>query len=221
MTSALTSIAEDLWQAVDGVDWDAQRVQSLIESLHREADRASREALDAALAVIAGRVARARIEDADGVAHAAISGGALVEWGARPRPLADALLSKLPDVLVAARRYADACIAARRRAEGAERDGALIEVEDPARDRDRRGGVRALPMNEVVWREGLPTDVPELDGVRTLVATHAAIQRGWRASRPFHAMVPEVTVTRELPRADAERLVAEMRARADALVGAP
>jgi hypothetical protein len=343
MTSALASIAEDLCQAVDGVDWDAQRVQSL----------------DEALAVIAARVARARVEDADGVAHAAISGGALVEWGAGPRPLAESLLAKLPGVLVAARRYADACIAVRRGGEDAEHDDAVIVVDGMSIERDvfrahlahdrpggaalarlrewvlpsvatwtrdrevlgrakadralldaawamadseaswlrtllateidarwrlvlahaepvrvlelrvdgvssnfdlhalveralarhgvgipdpygddgavsaslelltwsgitlvqPGGGVRGLPMNEVVWREGLPTDVPELDGVRTLVATRAAIQRGWRAGRPFSAMIPEVTITRELPRADAARLVADMRARADALVG--
>jgi hypothetical protein len=354
----LTRIAEDLCAAVDGVDWSAERVQACVQALHRAAHGAPREALDAALAAIAARIDRARIEDADGVAHAAISGGALVEWGAGPRPLAEALLAKLRDVLVASRRFADPCIEPLRAVEdpwdGLEEDDVLTVVDGlpitrgvfrsrlehdlpggaalarlrewvlPAvaaltRDRellaraklDRRlrdaawamarsdaswlrmllateldarwrlvlvlettrafelrvdgvsvnfdlhalveralsrhgvpgvpdpmrsdgsvsanlellvwsgiaivkpaGGVTALPMNEVVWREGLPTDVPEYEGLRTLVATKPAIARSWRSTPPFQALIPSVTIERELPASEVEPLVAAMRARA-------
>lgn len=353
----LISAADELCVAVDGVDWSAERVQACVQALHRAGKGANREVLDAALARIAARVARARIEDADGVAHAAISGGALVEWGAGPRPLGEALLSKVHDVLSASRRFADVCIAPLRSVEKpwagvdddhvvAEVDGlpitrevfrrhlmndrpggaalarlrewvlptvatltrdrellarakldrglrdaawamrdsaaswlrmlfateldarwrlvlvlettrvfeirvdsvsanfdlhALVEralaehtavVPDPIQaDGSVRsnlellvwsgiaivkpsGGVTALPMNEVVWREGLPTDVPEYEGMRTVVATKPAISRSWRVSHPFHALVPSVTIERELPLADAQALVADMRSRA-------
>jgi hypothetical protein len=353
----LIRIADELCVAVDGVDWSAERVQACVEALHRAGKGAPREALDAALALISARVSRARIDDADGVAHAAISGGALVEWGAAPRPLGEALLSKLHEVLTASRRFADVCIAPLRSVEKpwadvddgdvvAEVDGlpitrevfrrqltsdrpggaalarlrewvlptvatltrdrellARAKLDRPLRDAawamrdsaaswlrmlfatelDARwrlvlvlettrvfelrvdsvsanfdlhalveralaehtgvvpdpiqadgsvmsnlellvwsgiaivkpaGGVTALPMNEVVWREGLPTDVPEYEGMRTLVATRPAITRSWRASRPFHALVPSVAIERELAPDDALAFVAAMRARA-------
>lgn len=353
----LTRIADDLCAAVDGIDWSAERVQACVEALHRAGKGAPPEVLDAALARIVARVRRSRIEDADGVAHAAITGGALVEWGAAPRPLGEVLLAKLPDVLRMSRRFADACVGSLRSLDdpwaGVERDGVVAAVDGLpitrdvfrralARDRpggaalvrlrewvlptvatltrdrdllarakldhalceaawamrdsaaswlrmlfatelDARwrlvlvlettrvfelrvdsvsanfdlhalveralaghgvgipdpiqadgsvmsnlellvwsgiaivkpgGGVTALPMNEVVWREGLPTDVPEYEGMRTLVATKPAIARSWRASRPFHALVPAVTVEGELSSGDAEALVAEMRSRA-------
>ncbi|MCC7541123.1 MAG: hypothetical protein IT379_33200, partial [Deltaproteobacteria bacterium] len=345
MTKDLAGIAADLCRAVDGVDWDAPRVQACVESLHRVGKSASREALDAALATIAARVSRARIDDADGVAHAAISGGALVEWGARPRPLGEALLAQLPGVLVASRRFADACVGPRRdvedpwdgiddadvftdvdgipitwsvlrshleedragaaalsrlrewvlptiatlsrdrellvraKADRALRDAAramesseasclrlllatelsarwrlvlpgpirvlelqvdalssnfdlhaLVEralarhglgIPDPVQPDGSvsaslellvwsgitlvkpSGGVSGLPLDEIVWREGVPSDVPEIEGMRTLVATKAAIGRSWRAPRPFAALVPTVTIERELPPGEA------------------
>jgi hypothetical protein len=76
------------------------------------------------------------------------------------------------------------------------------------------GGLDRLPVNLVVWREGLPTDVPEWRGMRTLVATRAAIKRGWNAQAPFDALVPEVRVVRELPASEAVACIAAMRAEA-------
>lgn len=350
----LDEVVRALCVAVDGVDWDASRVQACVDALHRVGPRATPDEREAAARLLAARIARARVEDADGVAHAAISGGCLVEWGASPRPLGEALLAKITGVLVAARRYADACIAdvPERRDDDEETADAICDVDGVAipydvfrshvtrdrpgaaalarlrewalptiatltRDRallaraidDRalrdaawsmgdsdagwmkvllatqldsrwrlawidhervfelrvdgvssnfdlhtgveralaqlgagvpdpvradgsvaasiellvwsgiavvkpEGGVRAMPMNEIVWREGLPTDVSAWRGMRTLVATRASIQRGWRAQRPFSALLPEVRVERELPPGEARACIAAMRAEA-------
>jgi len=51
------------------------------------------------------------LERADGTAHVAMGAGVLVEAGAPPRRLGEVLLAALPDVLRAARRYADRCLA--------------------------------------------------------------------------------------------------------------
>lgn len=108
----LTEIAAELTRAVDGRDWDANRVDRLCRQLVRESRSAARDSLSAALDLLLERLARARLEDADGVAHVAMSSGTLVERGAPPRRLGELLLDRLPDVLAAARRCADACLAA-------------------------------------------------------------------------------------------------------------
>lgn len=350
----LAQCVDDLCSAVDGVDWDAGRVQSCVDELHRLGKAAGPEERDDAVARIAQRVSRSRVGDADGVAHAAISGGSLIEWGARPRPLGEALLARLPDVLDAARRFADVCLEDRADRddpwEGIERADVVAEVDGapivravlrqhlagdraggaslarlrewalPAvaawtRDREvltravadaalvrsaarmrrsaagwlepllatqldaewrvalpeservfdvrvdgvsrnfdlhtlvevalfghgqaiatdprnpdgsvsaglelfshgampwlKSGSPGAIPTEHMVSREGVPTDVATFRGVRTLVCTRPVIQRSWRASRPFKALVPTVHIERELSRAEARELLSAMTA---------
>lgn len=106
----LTAHARALCLAVDGVDWRAEAVQQSIVGVHGAWPDASPAARDEALAILGARLARARLEDADGVAHLAITGGALVESGASPRAFGEALLAVLPSVLEGARRFASRCL---------------------------------------------------------------------------------------------------------------
>jgi hypothetical protein len=146
----LRETAAKLAAAVDGIDWSAQDVGACCRRLADEATVASQEQLAEALAVLVARLARARIEDADGVAHVAISAGTLVEKGAPAQPLSDVLLGHLPGVLVAARRFADGCLAAMgepksEEADDAEEADAIAYVDD-----------RAIPR--AVFREHLASD---------------------------------------------------------------
>ncbi|MCA9607289.1 MAG: hypothetical protein KC619_16905 [Myxococcales bacterium] len=103
----LQATVEELCAAVDGANWDPVAIDTRMKRMLALCAGASQAELDAALAVVAARVGRSRTEDGDGVAFAAISGGSLVEQGAHPRPLAEALLERLPEVLERARAFAD------------------------------------------------------------------------------------------------------------------
>ena len=109
--SELVRHANELASAVDGIDWSAARVESCCRALLVEGEAATAADRAAALEILVARLARANIDDADGVAHVAISAGTLVESGASARTLGEVLLAKLPPVLTAARRYADLCLA--------------------------------------------------------------------------------------------------------------
>jgi hypothetical protein len=109
--SDLVHHANELVLAVDGIDWDAARVEACCRALLSEGELAAPAERAAALEILVVRLAGAQIDDADGVAHVAISAGTLVESGASPRMLGEVLLAKLPAVLAAARRYADLCLA--------------------------------------------------------------------------------------------------------------
>lgn len=107
----LTSHARALCLAVDGVDWRAEAVQQAIVGIHTAWSDASLDEREAAMECLVARLSRARLEDADGVAHLAITGGALVESGAPARAFGEALLAVLPSVLEGARRFASRCLA--------------------------------------------------------------------------------------------------------------
>jgi hypothetical protein len=147
----LTEIAADLTRAVDGIDWDASRVEVCCQRLVRESRLATPSEILDALDLLVDRLARATVDDADGVAHVAISAGTLVERGGPARRLGETLLGLAPAVLIAARRYADRCLAAMGPdsdddAEGAEED-AVAYVDD-----------RAIPR--AIFRAGLDQDRP-------------------------------------------------------------
>jgi hypothetical protein len=109
---SLEHAARELARAVDGVDWDAYRVERAVDALHAYLPPVGgADERDRALGVLVDRLARWRPEDADGTAHAALGAGVLVEAGAPPRRLGEVLLAALPGVLRAARRYADRCLA--------------------------------------------------------------------------------------------------------------
>lgn len=183
----LIEIAAELTRAVDGVDWDASRVESWCRRLVRESRLVGGAELAEALDLLVDRLDRFRIEDADGAAHVAVSGGTLVERGAPPERLGSALLRLMPGILDAARRYADRCIAAMgpAAADGDEED-AIAYVDDRAIPRDvfraeaaaDRPGAAAL-ANLRQWT--LPT-VASLTRDRDLLRRAIGDQRFCRAA---------------------------------------
>lgn len=110
MTPLETTVRE-LCRAVDTVDWDPTTVQARIRTIHAQVRRASPAELEHASQLLVERVAASTPEDADGAAHVAITAGSLVEFGADPEPLGQAMLAKLPPILKAARGFADTCLA--------------------------------------------------------------------------------------------------------------
>lgn len=129
-------IAEELARVVDGVEWDAVRVNRTCQELAGASRRADAADLAVALDRLVDRLERARPEDADGVAHVAVGGGTLVERGAPPRRLGEILLARLPAVLDAARRFADRCLASLgpigETEDGDDEDDAVAYVDDRA-----------------------------------------------------------------------------------------
>jgi hypothetical protein len=133
LSEAVTALCRD----VNSVDWNAGAVQADIDAMLAANKRASQAERAAAFAILLARLRAARVEDADGVAHVAISAGTLVEYGAPARPLAEVMLEKLRDVLVAARRFADTCLADLPPAEDeAEETDGFVEVDGRAIPRD-------------------------------------------------------------------------------------
>lgn len=145
MTTIAASAAA-LAEATRGINWSAETVGALVKQILAASRRASKSELDGALAVLVARLRDARLADADGVAHVAITGGSLVEAGASPRPLGEVLLDRMPDVLEAARRFATTLLAAFPEPQDDE------EVDDPLVEVDQR----AVPRE--VFVENLPND---------------------------------------------------------------
>ncbi|XWX01038.1 hypothetical protein V2A60_009063 [Cordyceps javanica] len=108
---SLEQAARDLAEAVSGIDYDGAAVHRCRVALHGGMAAAGPDELAAALQVLVDRIDAAQVDDADGVAFAALTAGALVETGAPVEPLAAVLLAKVPNFLVAARRFADKCLA--------------------------------------------------------------------------------------------------------------
>ncbi|HTR52784.1 MAG TPA: hypothetical protein VMJ10_18850 [Kofleriaceae bacterium] len=109
-TESLREASHQLAAAVDGVDWSLDAVKRAKGAISAALEGASGAARDEALEILVARLERASVDDADGVAHVAIYAGVLVEKGASATKLGHVLLDKLPSVLVAARRFADACL---------------------------------------------------------------------------------------------------------------
>lgn len=146
---SLVETVRALSEALDGVDYDAEAASACVRRMHELGRAASSDELAAALDVLVERIDRSRVEDADGVAHAAISAGTLVEYGAAPRPLGEVLLRKLPHVLSAARVFADRCLA--------DLDG----LDEPWQDVDERAliaDVDGLPITRERFRQHLTDD---------------------------------------------------------------
>jgi hypothetical protein len=72
----------------------------------------------------------------------------------------------------------------------------------------------AVPTATWVWGEGRPTDVPELDGMRTLLVGPQQPWRSWRVGRPFAALGSAVTVEAELGPAGTATALGRARAAA-------
>jgi len=107
LSEAVTALCRD----VSGTDWNEETVQADTDAMLAANKRASEAERAAAFEILLARLRAARAEDDDGVAQVAICAGMFVESGAPARPLAEVMLEKLPGVLVAARRFADTCLA--------------------------------------------------------------------------------------------------------------
>lgn len=107
----LSEAVNALCRDVSGIDWSVETVRTDIDTMFAANRQASQAERAAALEILLARRRAGRLEDADGVVNVAICAGALVETGSPARPLAEVMLEKLPDILVAARRFADRCLA--------------------------------------------------------------------------------------------------------------
>jgi hypothetical protein len=111
MTTSLTALATALTDVTRGVDFDEDAVLDVARRFSAAIDDASLADREASLALLLTRLQSGGVADADGAAHVALAAGAVVESGLPADALATVLLARLPDVLVAARRYADRCFA--------------------------------------------------------------------------------------------------------------
>jgi hypothetical protein len=174
LSEAVTALCRD----VNGIDWNAEAVQADIHAMLAANKRASQAERAAAFAILLARLRAARVEDADGVAHVAISAATLVEFGAPARPLAEVMLEKLRDVLVAARWFADTCLAD------------LQTAEDDAEETDRFVEVNECAIPRNVFRRHVADDRPGAAALDRLRQWGAAGNRGAHArARAAHPRV--------------------------------
>jgi hypothetical protein len=73
-----------------------------------------------------------------------------------------------------------------------------------------------VPWDHWVWNEGLPADIPALDGTRLVIAGPPTIERYWNTCRTFASLAEDVQLVRELEPAEAERWIERMKAAAAA-----
>jgi len=72
---------------------------------------------------------------------------------------------------------------------------------------------RAAPVGTWIWGEGLPRDVPAIDGVRTVLVGPPAYARTWSISRTFSALPARIDVVRELAAIEAREALERLRTR--------
>ncbi|MFJ1756445.1 hypothetical protein [Kitasatospora sp. NPDC088134] len=86
----------------------------------------------------------------------------------------------------------------------------------PARGRsgvDTHGAFELLaPDGERIWNEGLPADIPVVDGERVLVLDTPAYRRGWNADRFFPLLPGRAELLHVLPPAEAAARLARTTA---------
>lgn len=61
-----------------------------------------------------------------------------------------------------------------------------------------------------IWNEGVPADIPELDGRRVVVLDPPPYQRSWHIGRAYPLMVPEIGLDRVLPADEAAGWLAKV-----------
>ncbi|MCB9634454.1 MAG: hypothetical protein H6721_20215 [Sandaracinus sp.] len=67
------------------------------------------------------------------------------------------------------------------------------------------GGVlREGPLEHKVWNEGIPDDIPKVDGHRVIVLGTELVQRSWNACRAYGALGSRMEWVRELTREEVE-----------------
>ncbi len=70
----------------------------------------------------------------------------------------------------------------------------------------------AIPHDDWVWGEGVPADIPALDGVRVIGLGAPSYERSWVGSRMFGTLRAHVTVTAQLDEAGVERWLTRIAA---------
>ncbi len=68
----------------------------------------------------------------------------------------------------------------------------------------------SIPHDLWVWGEGIPTDIPTLDGHRVIGLGPSAYQRSWQGGRVFATLRAALTVTGQLDEAELERWFARI-----------
>jgi hypothetical protein len=76
------------------------------------------------------------------------------------------------------------------------------------------------PDGERIWNEGLPTDIPVVDGSRLLVLDEASYARSWNADRFFPALPGRAELTGVLPAEETRAWFARTSTQASAGTGA-
>ena len=72
---------------------------------------------------------------------------------------------------------------------------------------------RAIPTERWVWGEGIPNDVPPVDGTRVLLIGPPSIVRSWSLNRVFAALPSALNVRAELTPAEYDHWMTRLRAR--------
>ncbi|MEZ4252140.1 MAG: hypothetical protein R3B99_28335 [Polyangiales bacterium] len=73
------------------------------------------------------------------------------------------------------------------------------------------GSLREGPLEHKVWNEGIPDDIPKVDGRRVLVLGTELVQRSWNACRAYGALGSRMEWVRELTREEVEEWYAKGR----------
>ena len=67
------------------------------------------------------------------------------------------------------------------------------------------GKLRESQLDNKIWNEGIPIDIPELDGHRVVVLGAQMIERSWNAGRTFAALGSDIEHVRTLSRDESEQ----------------
>ncbi|ATY67301.1 hypothetical protein A9K55_000093 [Cordyceps militaris] len=197
---SLEQAARDLAEAVSGIDYDGAAVHKCRVALHGGMATARPDELAAALQILVDRLAAAHVDDADGVAFAALTAGALVETGSPVAPLAQVLLAKVPAFLVAARRFADLCLAdlpsaAEEEANPPPEDQVLTEIDGRrithyvfrSHVPEDRGGASALALLQPWTLPAVAALSRDRDALRAAAAPDSALRRAALTLTQSHA----------------------------------
>jgi hypothetical protein len=202
--TAILALAKRLASEVDGIDWNAQAVNLTTRAILATLEDASPPEIGSAFQVLIERLKKASLQDADGVAHVAITAGTLVEHGADPAALASSLQPLLLELLGAARRYADTCLRGVAEFESDEheeqaRENALLEVDN-------------TPVSREQFRAHLDSDRPGACALAYLkqwtLPTVAALTRHRLSLLAFRSNLRMVGAARALRHSDAYWLFA-------------
>jgi hypothetical protein len=60
------------------------------------------------------------------------------------------------------------------------------------------GTLRESLMDDKIWNEGIPLDIPELDGMRVVVVGRQRVRRSWNACRSFAALGSRIELVRKM-----------------------